>query len=437
VALSSQRRESLLLLAFGGLALVPLFWNLSLFKDLFPFGDEWDQLDQINQHGFWSWVISFFGENFAPLFKLTWGTGLLLGGGSYFVLVVICWLVHAANVVLLGRWLRQTGFGWAGTLFAMAVLGLTVANLETLAWTVQLLTLQGMALFLAAAIHLEKLRQVGAPARPTAVAALVGLILASTLSFVRGILTGGALAAAQLWPMFGSAQPPLARRWRLAAICLLPSVAIAVLILLFTGGNQQPAPAGSGGVAVAAPAYALWYFSLNPFHRLLEVDSWGWRTCALLAAGKLALLSWAFGQATPAQRRLLVTVLAFDLGTAALLGIGRYHTGLETAHSSRYQYTSLICTLPFLAVWIDAWLARWVRSNRSQLIAGILLALLAGAFVSRHWAAEMQAWSGWRGRDPRRLLEQHAGPADERIVPGIPAMPADRAKELIKRYNLH
>jgi hypothetical protein len=281
------------------------------------------------------------------------------------------------------------------------------------------------------------LRRTGTPVRAASATALVGLILASTLSFVRGVLVGGALAVAQLWPPVGAGHPTLARRWRLAALCLLPSVAVAALVLAFTGGNHQPPPAGTGGVGEAASLYALWYFFLNPFHRLLEIDSWGWRTFALLTAGKLALLGWSFAHAAPAQRRLLVTVLAFDLGTALLLGIGRYHTGLETALSSRYQYTSLICTLPFAALGIDALIARLVRPARWQFTAGLLLALAAGVFVARNWAAEMQVWSGWRGREPRHQLQHHAGPADGKIVPGIPSMSAGRAKELIRHYHLH
>ncbi len=433
--LSIQRRELLLLLAFGCASLAPLGWNLGHFQDLFLYGDEWDQLDQIQQHGYLHWVFSFFGENFAPLFKLTWGAGILLCGGSYFGLIALGWLVHAANVFLLGRWLRQTGFGWAGTLCAMALLGLTVGNIETLAWSIQLLTLQGMMFFLAAALFEERLRQRNYPPSTRSAAILLALVAASTFSFVRGVLTGATLAFASLWPPSVSDPQILKRRLRLAVLCILPAIASGALIAGFTGGNQQPPPPGAGGTVQAASTYALLYFFLNPFYRLIEMDSWGWRTLIVMAALKLSLLAWALLRATGPRRRLLLTVLAFDIGTAMLLGLGRYHTGFETAISSRYQYTSLICTLPFAGLFMEVLIERLVRTCAWRLPAGAVLAILTAVWVGRHWEMEMEKWSDWRGREPRQTLLLAETPAYF-AVGGIPSMPTRRAKELVERYDL-
>ena len=50
-------RRGLWLLA--ALTFAPLGWCGRDFGDLFWFGDEWDQLDQISRHGFWTWTIGF------------------------------------------------------------------------------------------------------------------------------------------------------------------------------------------------------------------------------------------------------------------------------------------------------------------------------------------------------------------------------------------
>jgi hypothetical protein len=128
--------------------------------------------------------------------------------------------------------------------------------------------------------------------------------------------------------------------------------------------------------------------------------------------------------------------LAFDLGNAVLLGVGRYHTGILTAVSSRYQYASLAAVLPAAALALDQLRLglRIPTGLRRPLLATGGLALAGGLIVC--WPIEVDHFTRWRGIDSRRILFEDPNP-DPHGVPGIPFMPMDRAKELIAKYHLH
>lgn len=421
------------ILAVG--SLLPLFWCLPDFRALFWFGDEWDQLDQISTHGFAHWTLGFFGENFAPIFKLVWGSVALGSGGSYFALIVTVWLAHAVTVGLLGRWLRIAGFGCVGTAVAMIGFGFAAANVETLGWAVQLITVLGMLFFLAAG-QWQQAREQGEGWNPRSLLVLGLLTALSSFSFVRGALTGLALTAATIWSLWAKRRGPGAwiARWKVALVCLLPGLLSAGLIAKFAGGNHQHLAAAGW----APPAeYATWYFLLNPLHRFLDVSTWGPHTTLVLGAGKIALLYAGWRLATPSQRGLLVPLLIFDLGNALLLGLGRHHTGLLTTTGSRYQYVSLLATVPFIAVLVDAALAR-VGSRRP--LAALIMAGATGGvswLALSPWPATMKSWADWRGRQGRQTLLVEPNPPATGAVPGIDFMPTTKAKELIERYRLH
>jgi hypothetical protein len=426
-------RWGLALLAAG--ALLPLLWCQADFRALFWFGDEWDQLDQIATHGFGRWMFGFFGENFAPIFKLVWGSVALGSGGSYFALIVTAWLAHAIAVGLFGRWLRIAGFGGTGTAVAMIGFGYTTINVETLGWAVQLITILGMLFFLAAGAW----QQSRGPEGSWSNRALLGLALLAALSsfsFVRGALTGLALVSATASAAWE--QRHRTRDWttrgKVAVACLLPGLISAALIAKYAGGNHQHLAAAGWRPPVE---YAAWYFLLNPVHRFLDVSTWGPHTTFVLGLGKIALLVAGWRLATIAQRRLLVPLLVFDLGNAALLGLGRHHTGLLTTTGSRYQYVALIATLPFVAVLIDAAIAR-VKANRpltALIVAGATCGVSWLALAG--WPATMKSWADWRGRQGRQILLKDANPPATGAVPGIDFIPTAKARELIERYHLH
>lgn len=430
-----RQRESWLPWAAGLASLLPLIWCHGLFAELWWFGDDWDLLDQIARQGLGPWTFRVFAENFVPLFKLLWGGVAVTAGGGYLPMIYALWLTHALNVTLLARLLRRTGFGWAGTLFTSLTFGLTSANHESLAWSVQWSALLATTFLLLAAEWQARHRPELATGQARSLAILAGFLAASALSFSRGVLSGVFVATVCLLPL-GESPGTWARRIGTAAVSLAPAAGVTVLIFAFAQGNHQHvAEAGKPWIG-SAVEYGSWYWALSPLYRLGEFETWGPRTTAVLGLGKLLVLIWGFRTARGAQVRLLAGLAVLDLGNAVLLGLGRYHTVLETTPGSRYQYTALICTLPFLACGLEDLLARLARANLRSAVAAATVAAVALA-VARPWPVVMDKFAAWRGRGVRELLIMNPQPPAREAVPGIPFMPTDRAKELIAHYNLH
>ena len=418
---------------FGLLALVPLWVYRDDFRSLFWFGDDWDQLDQIARFGFWSWTWQAFAENFVPLFKMAWGGLALAAHGSYFAMILAIWLTHALNVALLGKLLRQEGFGWTSTALSLAGFGLSSACIEILAWSVQWSAVMSMSFFLLAALWYGR-----APAETSPnqrfLWILAALVAASALTFSRGVLTGLSLAFSAL--LLAPAARPTVARAKLAVCCFLPAAGVAGLIFALSSGNQHELVRGSHLGEMAQ--FGAWYFSLNPLYRLLATDSWGSRTTLLLGALRVALMLWVFWRATSRQRRFLGLLLAFGLGDSVLLGIGRYHTGLECTISSRYHYNALLCTLPFAGLAVESALgsvlAWFTRIRRT--VAAVLVAM-AALWVCRDWRQYAHDYGDSRGRHTRDLIFHQARPPDQGAIPGIPFLSTTRARDLTAIYHLH
>ena len=418
----------------GLAALAPLLIWRAEFAKLFWFADDLFLLDQIDRIGFWRWVLQVFSENFAPVFKLLWGGAVGLFGGSYLAMIGLLWLTHAFNTLCLGRLLSRAGFSWLAVLVVQLVFALAPANLETLGWSVQWSALLATAFFLLGLLWQEKYAAQLGVWQLRVHGPLLLWAAASACSFSRGILTGGVLALAVLLPAAGTAGPePWRQRRALAAWLVLPAVAAALVIALFARGNHQHLGGHWGEMA----SYGAGYFLLNPGFLLLGVDSWRWDTLLWLGAAKLALIYWGLTHATGRQKIVLILLLAYDLGNAGLLGIGRYHTGFATTISSRYNYSSLLATLPFAALALDHAINRWVaRARLRQAAAG---ALLAGViWLGLHsWPRELAGFTGWRGTDMRRLMQDRAAARAGATVPALDFMRTERAMELIHRYDLH
>jgi hypothetical protein len=339
-------------------------------------------------------------------------------------MIAIGWLTHALNVALLGRLMRLTGLSWAAVIFAQLLFGLTAANIETLGWSVQWSAVLA-ATFMLLALNCALRRPLsGAPAAWSA---------ASALSFSRGVLTGFLAAGSLLLP--GGNAPPgqRTRRLVLAGACIAPSLAVAVLIAVLVPAGNQGHMAGHWGEAAV---FAAWYYCLNPAYHLLGFESWGPRTVVLLGIVKVALVAWSLARSSGRARTLFLVLLAFDLGNAALLGIGRYHTGLPATVSSRYQYAALIAVLPaagylFSRLWDQVPGPRALRAT----MLGALAAAAAWGLCSQ-WSGDLGAFTTWRGTESRRILLTDPNP-DPRAVPGFPGFPTQRAKDLIAKYNLH
>ena len=223
------------------------------------------------------------------------------------------------------------------------------------------------------------------------------------------------------------------RRSLQAALFLLPALATAALIVLYANGNHQHLK----GHLLDAADFALWYFCMNPFYRLVEMDSWGIRTVALFGTLKLVVIAWGLLCSDSRQRRLLVLLLLFDLSNAALLGIGRYHTGLATSISSRYQYSSLIAILPFAALCMNDSLRRFALIQNRLVIVTSCILLLVAVGVCRRWPGEIGRFSESRGTQTRKILFVELNPPETGVIPGISFLTTNRAKELVIIYHLN
>jgi hypothetical protein len=326
--------------------------------------------------------------------------------------------------VLLGRLMRSCGLSWVAVLSAQAVFGLTAANLETLAWSVQWSAVLSTTFMLLA---LDSFFRRPSGAAPIAWAA------ASALSFSRGILTGPMLACACLWPIVSGPVDSFRRRAAIAAACLAPAVAVSLVIFIFADTGNEHHMSGHWGEAAI---FGAWYYCLNPAVRVLGTGPSGYGAVFLLGFLKLALVGWALTRSHGRQRLLFVLLVAFDIGNAVLLGVGRFHTGAALAASSRYQYASLIGFLP---------LAGYCLSSLGDRLPGpvairrvVFSALLAVAAVGMglQWRSVLGPFSEWRGTNSRRIFLNETGPGLQE-VPGFAAFPMERAKALIQRYTLH
>jgi hypothetical protein len=394
-----------------------------MFGRLFWFGDEFDMVDQIDRLGFWSWIWSAYSENFVPLFKALWGGGVLLFHGSYAPLMAILWATHALNVILLGRVLRTCALSWLAISFAQVVFGLTPANLETLAWSVQWSSMMSVT-FMLLALECFFRRPLGA--------APIGFATASALSFARGILTGPMLAAVSLMEKGTHARAPASVKWGYAFLCLLPPIAVAgVVTWLYPGGNTRVLAGHWGEVA----RYGAWYYLFNPLCGVLGLGTVGPVSGALSAILKIGLPAWALYASRGQMRALFTALFLFDVSYALLLGIGRHHLPLPTALSSRYQYASLIACLPAAGFFLSR---QWERlpfsaDNRAIAFSAVIAAIAVAMCLQ--WRAPLDSFTRWRGTDSRLILLGPPNPESQE-VPGFPGFPMDRARELTVKYHL-
>jgi hypothetical protein len=402
-------------------ALLPFVAYYTMIGRLFWFGDDIDFVDRIGSFGLYHWMWEAYAENFVPLFKLVWGSLFYASGGSYTFLLGASWIVHALNVLLLGVLLRRCGFKWPGVAFAQLVFALSPANIETLCWSAQLASLLSV-LFLLLALGSFAASPFGATA--------VVSSAASALCFSRGVLTGALLALASAWE--GAKSGRLARWAALALAYLAPALAVAVAITVMVPYGNEGHMAGH---ATAAAQYALWYLCLNPAHSILGFESFGPRTVFLLGTIKLAVVLWAICKSQGRARGLLVLLALFDIGYSCLLGVGRYHTGLATTISSRYQYGSMIATLPAAGFVLSSALDRLTARWRQVVAVALLTAASAGLFLE--WPAALGPFSDWRGTQARETILGLPGHEDDQVVPGFPGFPIARARQLAEKYHLH
>ncbi|MGH8020297.1 MAG: hypothetical protein ACREIA_18855 [Opitutaceae bacterium] len=432
-----QAAERWIPLALGLCVLLPLIVFVRQWKGFFWFGDDWDLLWQIDEIALWPWVLKPWAESFSPLFKTVWGSSVFIFGGSYFAFIIMLWLANAATVAVMARLLRQAGFSWGSIAPAVLILGTSATTIETMSWSVQLSPLLANLFFCIAVLlfwngPVQNPRWTLATHLPAILAAL-----ASALCYSRGILTGFILALMAFWPFVPQRSAGFRQRCLTAVGFVAPGFLVVFVVLTMAGGNQRSILQTDFETFARMVEYGAWYFFVNPFHALLHMDSMGPRTTLTLGALKVALIVFAFRKTTPDVRWLLLVMLLYDLANSAVLGLGRYHTGLGTVASSRYQHCAMTSYIPFFAILFQR-LGSTIRATANKRIwATTSIALLVLVLQLSLWPAALRNYVAYRGQQTREAFLNSPHPPAGYRVPGIPFMPVEKAEELVRDYNLH
>ncbi|MGA2433973.1 MAG: hypothetical protein ABSG25_01670 [Bryobacteraceae bacterium] len=409
----------------AALCLVPILVNLPEFRKLLYFGDDWDQLSQMDALGFARWASRPFAENTVPLYKTLWGGSILAFHGSYLAVLSVEWLTHALSIGLLGGIMRRLGFTISTIAVAMLFFGLPASNIETLAWSVQLSPLLAAFFMLLAWRILVSILDTpdGLPRLKLLLYVLV--LIASALSFSRGLLSGIVFA---LFVLLYRPSPAPARTRRIVLV-----ISLALPFILGCVVNPPRLLARPGVNFAAAFVFGVHYLLLNPFFQIAGFAIVGWGAVCVFGLAKLSVTSMGFADTRkPPQIAFLAALLFLDLMNAVLLGYGRYHTGLPASVSSRYQYVPLLCAAPFIGVVFARLFPSW-NSGKMARLAAVSAVLALYALLAWPWNAQISAWSGWRGTAVRAALA--SAPPEERIAFSLTSVA--RARELQAKYNLH
>lgn len=429
------KNDRLVLIALSLLSLWPLVAYRRLFKKLFWFGDELDLLSQVDRQGIWNWLWTPFAENFVPLWKIIWITLVQLVNGSYWHLIEVVWLTHAFTAFIFGFLLLRVGVPKFGAYFGAICFGFAWTNIESLGWMVQSSAIWSLTFLLLAflsATYISENNQF-----KIRVFTLI-FLSASAFCFARGVLAGPVVAMFLL--SFGYLSGDYKKHLTSAILSVIPAILVLILISTLAGGNHQHLSDVGGEKIYKMFEYGSHVFLLNPLSQLLGFEGDGRDDLVWLGAIKIIILATSFYWALKCKQNQILTAalsafLILDLGNATLLGLGRFHEGLPAATGWRYQYTSLIATLPFYATFFGALCGAMVSRFRIGVVLTWILLSSISYMVTYQWGARMQHWSEWRGREGRQALLK-LNPAHRNWLGVPPNVSFDRALELVKIYKL-
>lgn len=392
------------------ISILPLFAYWRQFNALFFFHDDFLLLHELAGSTLFRWIMHpFAGESIFPLFKFLWIVVVRSSGGSYMTLVVLQWLTHLAICVVFGWLLIRLRMPAAAAGFAVLTFGLASSNIETLTWSIQWNAQLNMLFFLLAWHALVTIME-----RKTGVGWhvwYVFCIVAGTLCSSRGVVCGLMLALFLVLSGQG-----IRRKW----LCIA-SVAPTALLVLATWLFVPPFKETQLGHFT----YSLHYFMMNPLYLLLPIRRYPGNMNSIVFFGgiKIVVMAWAFYKSDRRLYPLLVTLVAFDLATAAALGYARTYTGLSTAVSSRYQYISLFVFGPLCGVIMAGW-----RSELKVVVFVLWIWLLA-----YRWDYSINHWAVLRGTAIRNALAQN--PPNATFDPS--KLSTAEGRKLIDQYRLH
>lgn len=406
------------------LSLTPLFLNVSHFKQLFWFGDELVLLGEMKRDGLFAWGWTVFAESIVPVFKFLWGGAVIILGGSYFSAVTLVWGTHALNATLLFSILQRLKVSLSFSFFAVCLFALTAGTHESLGWTVQWSAILVVTFFLLGLLHLLS--------SDVKVFYITLCACGAAFSFARGILVCGVLAVG----IFAFSHGNIKTRIRNFFFPLIPAFGASAIIFLNSTGNHQSLLTSHVETFSKMVDFGGTFYLLNPLFRifsdatptLLDFYNFGGMKIALIVFCLVSLKKAEFN-----KKIIILLPLLFDLGNAALLGLGRYHTGWQYAVSSRYQYESLLCLSLSLALSLQV-LSQDIRFIKP---VSVIVSVLLSLFSFNRWEHVMPEWGRSRGKEGREFFfaQPEKKPPTWWGLPNI--LSKEEAEKVISHYKLH
>jgi len=416
-------------------AILPLFCFHDTIQRLFWFGDDFAFINDIHDLGFARWFRQIFGENFLPVFKAYWSAIFFFGGASSALAIKANWALHAFNSLLLARFLRLVGLPRLTSAAGAICFGIAAANIELLTWSM------GGSTILACTFFLLALVSEATPSNFSWGKTLLtaGFILAGALSHARGVAIGPGFAAL-VW-MDRTTPSSKRARFARAFLFLLPSIVIGGLIFLFSP-NDHSTVLTRGTAMLGSLTFSAWYLIPNPLVPLLHVSGQTWTFVDFtpielvgLAALKIAIAFGAVKESRGKTRALMCALIATELVTAALMGFGRGEGDAVLSMSPRYQYGSLICTLPLLCVAVSGCATRF-RAPRGFIRTALWTSIMAVSVWNLVlWKNILPPWVKWRGEGTRKVIYGNANP-DGKDLPGADFITNEKARELKRFFDL-
>lgn len=412
------------------LCLLPLVLLWSRFQNLYWFHDDWDLISDMERLGMRDWLALRHGEHFAPLFNALWLGAIHVLGGSYSAMILLLWVTHFANLLLLAAILRRCDFSWQAISLAVVTLGMAWSNIETLGWAACWISLLATFFFLLGWFALAVGESRGGSRAFSVLAAASAA--ASALSFSRGVLTGVFLGLFIVLLPRAPLRPDLHRRRVLTAACLAAITVASLLPYRWMSTEYHQLQGLDSSRIAAMVSYGAHYWLLSPLIHLLPIPhkSVAMRDVMITGTCKSLILWRGFVLAELRKRAVLWMLLLLDLAMAGMLAVGRFDLDMETSVSYRYQYAALLCFAPFLGLVVTKEIERLKHMRQAAFVTFLgAWALLLGYPWARHGAR----WSQWRGTDVKNSLA--AAPPEQRF--GFADITAGRARELIRIYHLH
>ena len=392
------------------LSVLPLLAYWRQFNQLFFFHDDFLLLHDLAGSTLLRWIFHpYAGESIFPLFKFLWIAAIWLFGGSYMALIVLQWLTHLSLCFAFGWLLIRLRLPVAAAGFAVLTFGLPSSNIETLAWSIQWGAQLDLLFFLMAWHALLTILR-----RRSAVAWSVWYVFclfAGALCSSRGIVCGLMLGLYLVLTGEG------VRRIWLCALSLAPTALLVLATWLWVPPFRE--------TRLGHLTYSFNYLMLNPLFSLFPIRTHLSTGVQLAVFGgiKIMVIAWAFYKSGRRFYSFFVTLIAFDLATAAALGYARTWTGLSTTVSSRYQYISLLIFAPMAGMAIAGWRREW-----KAIVFVLWIWLLA-----YRWEPSLDYWCNWRGTAIRNALARNP--------PNAPFDPSRlsiaEGRKLVERYQLH